>query len=126
MMNWPTVFFQFLGEYTTTARWMRDYIRSHEDYKQDSHVSEKIMYDLAVTCDGISRGKVDAPKLFGEPKTKSMNIIQPRCAKVSEEVEKVTMELNNPVKKAAVDTIDDQLNKAIGIGVISGPGNIQM
>ena len=35
-----------MGKLRTNARFMRDYIRSHPDYKQDSIISEKIQYDL--------------------------------------------------------------------------------
>lgn len=110
---------------------MRDYIREHPDYKQDSHVSEKIMYDLAVSCDQISRGVAGCPELFGTPKTKSENKIQPRCAKVTKEVARVTehlKEIENEKKltKKTPDILDEQMNKAIGVGVIGGGGSVQM
>lgn len=34
------------GESPTPATWMRDFVRSHEDYQQDSYMSEKICYDM--------------------------------------------------------------------------------
>ncbi|CAG8119295.1 unnamed protein product [Penicillium salamii] len=34
------------GESPTPATWMRDFVRSHEDYRQDSYMSEKICYDM--------------------------------------------------------------------------------
>jgi glutamate--cysteine ligase catalytic subunit len=34
------------GESPTPATWMRDFVRSHKDYRQDSYVSEGICYDM--------------------------------------------------------------------------------
>ncbi|KAE8377555.1 glutamate-cysteine ligase-domain-containing protein [Aspergillus bertholletiae] len=34
------------GSLPTPARWMRDFVAEHEDYQQDSVVSEKICYDM--------------------------------------------------------------------------------
>ncbi|CAG7921518.1 unnamed protein product [Penicillium olsonii] len=34
------------GESPTPATWMRDFVRSHKDYRQDSYVSERICYDM--------------------------------------------------------------------------------
>ncbi|UZJ52030.1 hypothetical protein CBS101457_001350 [Exobasidium rhododendri] len=49
------------GSLMTTASWMRKFIRSHPDYKQDSVVSAKINYDMIKTLDDIERGVVEAP-----------------------------------------------------------------
>ncbi|KAK3088140.1 hypothetical protein FSP39_015291 [Pinctada imbricata] len=38
------------GEIPTTAQWMRNFVRTHKDYKQDSVVSESINYDLLKKC----------------------------------------------------------------------------
>ena len=38
------------GELKTTARWIRDVVTAHPEYKQDSVVSEGIAYDLLVRC----------------------------------------------------------------------------
>ncbi|RDD36149.1 Glutamate--cysteine ligase catalytic subunit [Trichoplax sp. H2] len=45
------------GELKTTAKWMRDFVASHPDYKKDSVVSEKINYDLLYACNEIVQGK---------------------------------------------------------------------
>ncbi|WAR15901.1 GSH1-like protein [Mya arenaria] len=42
------------GKLKTTARWMRDFVTSHPDYKQDSVVTETINYDLLMKCAKIS------------------------------------------------------------------------
>ncbi|OQV17461.1 Glutamate--cysteine ligase catalytic subunit [Hypsibius exemplaris] len=51
------------GELQTTASWMRDFVRSHPDYKQDSVVSEEINYDLMKTCQKIGNEEIQEPKL---------------------------------------------------------------
>ncbi|XP_055345692.1 glutamate--cysteine ligase catalytic subunit-like [Paramacrobiotus metropolitanus] len=51
------------GELQTTARWLRDFVEQHADYKQDGVVSEKINYDLMKACEAVARGDVFDPKL---------------------------------------------------------------
>lgn len=34
------------GENPTPATWMREFVRSHKDYKQDSYVSESVCYEM--------------------------------------------------------------------------------
>lgn len=53
------------GELMTAARFMRSFVRSHEDYRFDSRVSEKIAYELADTCRLISAGELRPPLLLG-------------------------------------------------------------
>ena len=52
------------GKYSTTATWIRDFIRSHPEYKFDSYVSEHINYDLIKMIARITKGEVKAPGLF--------------------------------------------------------------
>eukprot|EP01088_Endostelium_zonatum_P019189 TRINITY_DN649_c0_g1_i1.p1 TRINITY_DN649_c0_g1~~TRINITY_DN649_c0_g1_i1.p1 ORF type:complete len:616 (+),score=146.14 TRINITY_DN649_c0_g1_i1:224-2071(+) len=42
------------GEYMTNARWIRDFVMRHEDYKHDSVVSPKIAYDMMMKCDSMA------------------------------------------------------------------------
>ena len=42
-----------IGSLHTTARWMRDFIRSHPAYKFDSVVSQEINYDLLKAVDEV-------------------------------------------------------------------------
>ncbi|KAG6885915.1 hypothetical protein C0993_007933 [Termitomyces sp. T159_Od127] len=44
------------GSLQTPATWIRNFIRSHPDYKYDSVVSQEINYDLMVAVDEIERG----------------------------------------------------------------------
>lgn len=39
------------GSLTTTATWIRDFVRSHPAYKFDSVVSQEINYDLLMAVD---------------------------------------------------------------------------
>ncbi|CAN0571045.1 unnamed protein product, partial [Laminaria digitata] len=41
------------GEVMTTAAWLRDFVTSHPDYKQDSVVTDEIAYDLVIACQDI-------------------------------------------------------------------------
>lgn len=40
-----------LGSLQTPATWIRNFVRSHPDYKHDSVVSQEINYDLMVAVD---------------------------------------------------------------------------
>lgn len=119
------------GEFKTPANWMRNFIVSHDAYEKDSRVKEPIMYDLAVTCDKISQELIGCPELFGSPKTKSSDVTLPRCAKVKEEVDRITEKiltkkvLSDEDEKSGI--LDDRFGKPIGVGVLSdGSGNVQM
>ncbi|KAL3803173.1 hypothetical protein HJC23_003448 [Cyclotella cryptica] len=62
------------GQLLTPATWIRNFIRSHKDYKFDSVVTDAIAYDLLVACKEIGEGKRAAPELLGE------NIVKPILA----------------------------------------------
>lgn len=34
------------GEIYTLAHWMREFVTTHKEYKQDSHVPDSIVYDM--------------------------------------------------------------------------------
>lgn len=53
------------GELLTTASWMRKEITEHEEYKQDSVVSERICYDLLKKAKDIQDGIRPCPELLG-------------------------------------------------------------
>lgn len=53
------------GELLTTASWMRKEITEHEQYKQDSVVSERICYDLLKKAKDIQDGIRPCPELLG-------------------------------------------------------------
>ena len=56
------------GKLPTTAKWMRDFISKHADYKHDSVVSEIIQKDLIKRCSDISNGVIQEPALLGSHK----------------------------------------------------------
>ena len=64
------------GKLKTNARWIRDFLRAHDSYKQDSLVSEEAVYDLLVAIDQIQRGVRKEPSLFvkAEKKSKSTEV----------------------------------------------------
>jgi glutamate--cysteine ligase catalytic subunit len=53
------------GELMTTARFIREFVLQHPEYKQDSVVTQKINYDLMEMCDAISTGKTKSKELLG-------------------------------------------------------------
>ena len=54
------------GELLTTATWMRQFVRSHPAYQNDSVVTQDIAYDLMVRCSEVVKGQHQAPELFGK------------------------------------------------------------
>ncbi|XP_078480973.1 glutamate--cysteine ligase catalytic subunit-like [Ciona intestinalis] len=63
------------GEYMSAAQWIRHFVTSHPEYKQDSVVTDSIAYDLLVRCDQIEKGEVKCHQLFGMPRHKSEYIL---------------------------------------------------
>lgn len=73
--NWDEIedCFKFLhkrltGETKTLARYMRDFVLSHDKYRQDSIVSEEIAYELLYELQLISDGKLESQN-FATPFT---------------------------------------------------------
>lgn len=58
------------GELMTMAKWMREFVANHPEYKQDSFITDKINYDLMQKCDRIAKGEEQCPELFGNPLNK--------------------------------------------------------
>jgi glutamate--cysteine ligase catalytic subunit len=52
------------GSLQTPATWIRNFVRSHPDYKNNSVVSQKINYDLLVAVNEIERGVRHEPDLL--------------------------------------------------------------
>ena len=50
----------------TTAKWMREFVRSHPKYQQDSVVTQEINYDLMKMIDKIQKGEARVPELLGD------------------------------------------------------------
>lgn len=73
----------------TTARWMREFVHKHPDYKQDSVVSELISYDLLNTCNKIANGEMKCPDLLGDYISKTNDVLDKKCLKIQTEMEKL-------------------------------------
>lgn len=76
------------GEILTTARWMRDFVTSHDAYKKDSYVCDEIIYDLLKKMDGISRRDQHCEKLLGCYKSKTERQIPKAVIRAEEELTK--------------------------------------
>jgi len=61
------------GDLVSPATWMRDFITSHPDYKQDSRVSQKIGADLCAACHKIGTGALRIPEMHGDFEIKSVD-----------------------------------------------------
>lgn len=57
------------GSLQTPATWIRNFVRSHPSYAQDSVVTQEMNYDLIVAIDEIERGIRPAPDLLPEDYT---------------------------------------------------------
>lgn len=44
------------GRLWTAARWMREYVRSHEEYREDSYVNPQVCYDMMKRIRGLIEG----------------------------------------------------------------------
>ncbi|CAI2167497.1 15006_t:CDS:10 [Funneliformis geosporum] len=53
------------GKLQTTAKWIREFVRSHPKYQQDSVVTQEINYDLMKMIDKVQKGEAGAPELLG-------------------------------------------------------------
>uniref|UniRef100_A0A2L2YGB8 Glutamate--cysteine ligase n=1 Tax=Parasteatoda tepidariorum TaxID=114398 RepID=A0A2L2YGB8_PARTP len=63
------------GDLKTSARWIRDFIAQHPNYKKDSIVNERINYDLMCAADQITQGKKGCPELLGKPSSRTTDDI---------------------------------------------------
>ncbi|RIB18610.1 glutamate-cysteine ligase-domain-containing protein [Gigaspora rosea] len=52
------------GKIQTTATWIRNFVRSHPKYNNDSVVSQEINYDLVKMVEKIQKGQVAVPELL--------------------------------------------------------------
>lgn len=59
------------GELQTLAAWMREFICKHPDYRHDSYVGDRIIYDMLKKMDSISKGLVCCPELLGDYRTRT-------------------------------------------------------
>ncbi|GFR19188.1 glutamate--cysteine ligase catalytic subunit [Trichonephila clavata] len=69
------------GELMTPARWIRDFVSKHPNYKFDSVVDDQINYDLLLRIDKITQGKEECPELLGKPLSRSKEHIPSAVSK---------------------------------------------
>lgn len=69
------------GQLMTTAHWIRNFVTTHTDYKQDSVVSDSISYDLLHKCVDITNGRAVCPELLIKYNTKTKGEIPEAMAK---------------------------------------------
>ncbi|XP_045150761.1 glutamate--cysteine ligase catalytic subunit isoform X3 [Echinops telfairi] len=53
------------GELMTVARWMREFVANHPDYKQDSLITDEMNYSLMMKCNQIATELCECPELLG-------------------------------------------------------------
>ncbi|KAK3602244.1 hypothetical protein CHS0354_034479 [Potamilus streckersoni] len=83
------------GTLKTTARWMRDFVQNHPDYKNDSVVNETINYDLLLECAKISSGEMKYPDLVPVTSSKTSNNIPDAVSKVNNYLDSKSKNLQN-------------------------------
>ncbi|NP_001108242.1 glutamate-cysteine ligase, catalytic subunit S homeolog [Xenopus laevis] len=59
------------GELMTCARWMREFVASHPEYKKDSVITDRMNYDLIMKCNQIANDLTACPELLGVTVNKS-------------------------------------------------------
>jgi glutamate--cysteine ligase catalytic subunit len=74
------------GEIQTLASWMRSFVQSHSEYKKDSHVNDKIVYDMLQIMDQISKGQRHCTKLLGCFRSKTDQRIPSAVRRAEEEL----------------------------------------
>uniref|UniRef100_A0A8C8S765 Glutamate--cysteine ligase n=1 Tax=Pelusios castaneus TaxID=367368 RepID=A0A8C8S765_9SAUR len=57
--------FTSVRELMTAARWMREFIANHPDYKQDSVITDEMNYSLIWKCNQIAQEQAECPELLG-------------------------------------------------------------
>lgn len=70
------------GKLKTTARWIRDFVTSHPDYKQDSVVPDSVNYDLLMKCAQVTDGDFDCELLPKSARSRTTDNIPPAVRKV--------------------------------------------
>ncbi|XP_068244548.1 glutamate--cysteine ligase catalytic subunit [Palaemon carinicauda] len=71
------------GTAMTTAAWIRNFVTTHPEYRQDSVVSDGISYDLIIASSEISQGKRECRELLGgTPKTRTSEDIPKAMKKI--------------------------------------------
>jgi len=89
------------------ARWVRDFVSSHPNYKHDSVLNERVCYDLVSACAGVTDGSRDEPTLVFSHKTRTAPTL-PSAMQRNEQ------HLQDMVAKHA--SVDGVVNRDAGMG----------
>lgn len=54
------------GELKTPARWMRDFVQGHPEYRRDSVVPPSVAFDMLTRLRDLAEGRVHDPTLLGD------------------------------------------------------------
>ena len=65
------------GKTVTTAKWIRDFVRNHPDYKFDSIITEQINYDLLTEINKITKGLKICECLVGDNPITKKRLLSP-------------------------------------------------
>jgi len=79
------------GDLPTPARWIREFVRKHPKYENDSRVSDEVAKDLIEEIVAISHGKKACPELLGNHRVCKLN--------ESFQVDRLEMKLRSPPGK---------------------------
>ena len=66
MKNKNVFFSMVTGKVKTTARWIRDFVQNHPEYKHDSVVTDSINYDLLWKCAQVSESQFSDEKFTAD------------------------------------------------------------
>ncbi|KAK0042022.1 glutamate--cysteine ligase catalytic subunit [Biomphalaria pfeifferi] len=83
------------GKLVTSARWMRNFVQQHPEYKKDSAVSEPIAYDLLCRIVQIARGKDNDPTHLFNYTTKSVDKIPEALSQAEAYLNKKSSKVNH-------------------------------
>ncbi|KAI8764616.1 glutamate--cysteine ligase catalytic subunit, partial [Biomphalaria glabrata] len=83
------------GKLVTSARWMRNFVQQHPEYKKDSVVSEPIAYDLLCRIVQIARGKDNDPTHLFNYTTKSVDKIPEALSQAEAYLNKKSSKVNH-------------------------------
>jgi len=80
------------GDLPTPARWIREFVRRHPEYKHDSIITDKIAKDLVEEIVAISNGEKHSVELLGR------HVVVPLSESIN--VDRLEMKLRSPPGKA--------------------------
>lgn len=99
------------GELKTTARWIRDFVATHQEYKQDSVVTEGIAYDLLSKFAKVSKEEVDEPELLFGHATLTKDVLPAAVAKTEQYLNEKSPRHSNSTAGISYNLSDKSLDE---------------